>query len=82
LKLALIGFVFAEPPDGQVFISLFTISVYTHLAFSQIGFVLHNLVKMIVVFSGLATDYTDERGFGEFVYVISHVTHFLIRPST
>jgi hypothetical protein len=50
LKLALIGFVFAEPPDGQVFISLFTISVYTHVAFSQIGFVLHNLVKMIALF--------------------------------
>ena len=40
LKLALIGFVFAAPPDAQVFTSPFIISVYTRSAFSQIGFVL------------------------------------------
>jgi len=67
LKLALIGFVFAEPPDGQVFISLFTISGYTHPAFSQIGFVLHNSVKMIVAFSALTADSTDEHSLYEWV---------------
>jgi hypothetical protein len=30
-----------------------------HLTFSQIGFVLHNLVKMIGLFLALATDFAD-----------------------
>jgi len=33
---------------------------------------------MIAAFSALTTDYTDERGFGERLYVISNFTHFLI----
>jgi len=37
---------------------------------------LHNLAKMIAAFSALTTDYTDERGFGECVYVISHLPIF------
>jgi hypothetical protein len=76
LTLALIGFVFPEPPDWQVFISLFTISVYTHPAFSQIGFVLHNLVRMIDTFLALTTDSTDEHGLGGFVYVVSRLPIF------
>jgi len=56
----------------------------------QIGFVLHNLVKMIAVFSVSTTDSTDspgeisaalisrgERGLGERVYAISHLPIFL-----
>jgi hypothetical protein len=56
--------------------SLFTITVYAHLSFWEIGFVLHNLVKMIAVFSALTTDYTDERGFGECVYAGPHLPIF------
>jgi hypothetical protein len=52
------------------------IVVYIHSGFFEIGFVLHNLVKMIAVFSALTTDYTDERAFGECVYVISHLPIF------
>lgn len=76
LKLALIGFVFAEPPHAQVFISLSTISVYTHSAFSEIGFVLHNLVKTVVAVLPLTTDSSDEHGLGECVYAVPF-THFL-----
>jgi hypothetical protein len=46
------------------------------LGFTEIGFVLHNLVKMIAVFSALTTDYTDERGFGECLYVVSRLPIF------
>jgi hypothetical protein len=74
--LALIGFVFTEPPDAQVFISIFVISVYTRSAFSQIGFVLHNLVRMIDTFLALTTDSTDEHGLGEFVYAVSRLPIF------
>jgi hypothetical protein len=76
LKLALIGFVFHEPPDWQVFISLSTISVYTHSAFSEIGFVLHNLVKTVVAVLPLTTDSSDEHGLGECVYAVSHLPIF------
>jgi len=44
---------------GNLFIILCVKDVYVTLAFSQIGFVLHNLVQMIAVFLPLTTDSTD-----------------------
>jgi hypothetical protein len=40
--LALIGFVLPESANGLIFITLCAEGVYVTLAFSQIGFVLHN----------------------------------------
>jgi hypothetical protein len=50
LKLALIGFVFPESPNGPIFVILSDKDAYVHLAFSKIGFVLHNTLKMVIVF--------------------------------
>jgi hypothetical protein len=72
-------------PNVQYDISLISPcnnAVYTHSAFSQIGFVLHNLVKMIARFLALATDLTDEHGLDECLYVVSRFTHLLIESST
>jgi hypothetical protein len=49
-KLALIGFVFPESPNGLIFIILCGKDVYVNLAFSEIGFVLHNTLKMVTTF--------------------------------
>jgi len=49
-KLALIGFAFPESPNELIFIILCGKDVYAHLAFSEIGFVLHNTLKMVTAF--------------------------------
>jgi hypothetical protein len=41
-KLALIGFVLPESPNGLIFVILCAKGAYVHSAFSEIGFVLHN----------------------------------------
>ena len=50
LKLALFGFVFWGAESGFIFIILYGKDAYVHLAFSEIGFVLHNTLKMVAAF--------------------------------
>jgi hypothetical protein len=49
---------------------------YAHSAFPEIGFVLHNLAKMIAAFLALTTDSTDKHGLGECVYAVPHLPIF------
>jgi len=50
LKLALFGFAFRDAESGFIFIILYGKDAYVHLPFSEIGFVLHNTLKMVAAF--------------------------------
>jgi hypothetical protein len=74
--LALIGFVLLDSQSPSFLIILCLYWSCVHFGFTEIGFVLHKTLKMVAAFLPLTTDYTDERGFGERVYVISHLPIF------
>ncbi len=54
-KLGLFGFVFSVLRKVFLFVIAFFVVVYVHFWFSQIGFVLHNLVKLIAHIAVLKT---------------------------
>jgi hypothetical protein len=64
----LIGFVLLASIGGFVFIILCYYGACVRLGLREIGFVLHNTLKMVVAFSpirlhfSLTTDYADEHG--------------------
>ena len=47
LKLGSFGFVFSGLAEAIFFVTHFFIVVYVHFSIWQIGFVLHNLLKLI-----------------------------------